>query len=159
MTPSPLLPLLQKHPFVRGFSPAQVERLATHAKAVRFNTDHVIFREGEETPEFYLVVQGKVALEIASHGDTFRVETVSGGDELGWSSVLAGKGKLFQARTLESVDLLAFNGDELRAMFASDPAFGYEFLMHLLRVVAERLESTRLQVVDMYWPPAKRAGA
>jgi len=26
-------------------------------------------------------------------------------------------------------------------------------------VVAERLQATRLQVLDMYWTPAKRAGA
>ncbi len=57
-----------------------------------------------------------VALEIAPHGDAFRVETLSAGDELGWSSVLVGKGKFFQARTLEPVEALMFDGNELRAM-------------------------------------------
>jgi hypothetical protein len=32
--------------------------------------------------------------------------------------------------------------------------------MHrLLGVVAERLQATRLQLLDMYWPVAHRAGA
>jgi hypothetical protein len=32
-------------------------------------------------------------------------------------------------------------------------------MLRLLGVVANRLEATRLQVLDTFWPPAKRAGA
>ncbi len=159
MTVETVLPKLQKHPFVRGFTAAQIEKLASHAKEVRFEPNHVIFHEGDECSEFYLIISGMVALEIAPHGEAFRVETLSAGDELGWSSVLVGKGKFFQARTLERVEALMFDGVELRAMCERDTALGYEFMLHLLGVVSERLSSTRLQVLDMYWPVAKRAGA
>jgi CRP/FNR family cyclic AMP-dependent transcriptional regulator len=158
MTTPTLVATLAKHPFVQGLSPAQVEKLASLAKAERFEPNRIVFREGDESSEFYLIVSGKVALEMASHGDAFRVETVSGGDELGWSSVLTGKGKFFQARTLEPVDVLAFDGNELRAVFERDPAFGYAFMFRLIGVVSDRLQSTRLQVLDMYSPVAKRAG-
>jgi hypothetical protein len=58
---------------------------------------------------------GLVALEIARAGHTFRVQTLFAGDELGWSALLMGRGKHFQARTLERVDALAFEGTELLA--------------------------------------------
>ena len=126
---------------------------------MRFDRDHVIFREGDETSEFYLIVTGLVSLEIAAPGHTFRVQTLFAGDELGWSAVLMGRGKHFQARTLERVDALAFEGAELLAACKEDTAFGFAFMLRLLSVVAGRLQATRLQVLDMYSPVAARAGA
>ena len=70
-----------------------------------------------------------------------------------------GRGKHFQARVLERADALAFDGGELLAACKDDPQFGFVFMHRLLGVVAERLQATRLQVLDMYSPVAKRAGA
>jgi CRP/FNR family transcriptional regulator, cyclic AMP receptor protein len=144
----PILAKLRHHPFVAEFEPAHVEKLAALAREVRFDRDHVIFREGDDCSEFYLIVTGLVALEIAAPGHTFRVQTLFAGDELGWSALLMGRGKQFQARTLERVDALAFEGAEILA-----------FMQRLLGVVAGRLQATRLQVLDMYSPVAARAGA
>jgi hypothetical protein len=67
-------------------------------------------------------------------------------------------GKYFQARALEKVDALAFDGPQLLAECRKDPAFGFAFMQRLLGVVAARLQHTRLQVHDLYSPVAKRAG-
>ena len=93
-----------KHPFVAEFEPQHIEKLATMATRVRFDRDQIIFREGDECSEFYLIVTGLVALEIAAPGHTFRVQTLFAGDELGWSAMLMGRRKHFQARTLERVE-------------------------------------------------------
>jgi len=154
-----LLTLLRHHPFVAEFEPRHVEKLAALGREVRFDRDHVIFREGDECSEFYLIVTGLVALEIAAPGHTFRVQTLFAGDELGWSALLMGRGKHFQARTLERVDALAFEGAEVLAACKEDTAFGFAFMQRLLGVVAGRLQATRLQVLDMYSPVAARAGA
>ena len=102
---------------------------------------------------------GRVALEIVSDGVPHRVHTLSAGDELGWSAVLMGQGKYFQARALEKVEALAFDGPELLALCKSDPEFGFTVMHRLVAVVAERLQATRLQLLDMYWPVAHKAGA
>jgi len=57
------------------------------------------------------------------------------------------------------VTALAIEGDDLLAAFGSDPEFGNAFLLRLMGVVSERLRATRLQLLDMYSPVAKRAGA
>jgi CRP/FNR family cyclic AMP-dependent transcriptional regulator len=155
----PLLAKLRHHPFVAEFEPAHVDRLAALAREVRFDRDHIIFREGDDCSEFYLIVTGLVALEIAAPGHTFRVQTLFAGDELGWSALLMGRGKHFQARTLERVDALAFEGAEVLAACNEDTAFGFAFMQRLLGVVAGRLQATRLQLLDMYSPVAARAGA
>jgi CRP/FNR family transcriptional regulator, cyclic AMP receptor protein len=154
-----MLAMLRHHPFVMEFDTRHVERLAALAKDIRFDRNHIIFREGDECSEFYLVVTGLVALEIAAPGHTFRVQTLFAGDELGWSALLMGSGKHFQARTLERVEALAFEGSELLAACREDPAFGFALMQRLLGVVAERLQATRLQLLDMYSPVAARAGA
>jgi len=154
-----LLATLRHHPFVAEFESRHIEQLAAVAKEIRFERDQILFREGDECSEFYLIVTGLVALEIVAPGHTFRVQTLFAGDELGWSALLMGRGKHFQARTLERVDALAFEGSELLAACRQDTLFGFMLMQRLLAVVAERLQATRLQLLDMYSPVAARAGA
>jgi CRP/FNR family transcriptional regulator, cyclic AMP receptor protein len=154
-----LLATLRHHPFVAEFEPRHVEKLAALAQHTRFERDQVLFREGDECSEFYLIVTGLVALEIVAPGHTFRVQTLFAGDELGWSALLMGRGKHFQARTLERVDALEFEGPELLAACREDAVFGFALMQRLLGVVAGRLQATRLQLLDMYSPVAARAGA
>jgi len=151
--------LLQRHPFVEEFQPQHIEKLASMATRVRFERDQVIFREGDECGEFYLIMNGLVALEITAPDHTLRVQTLAAGDELGWSAILMGRRKHFQARALERTEALAFDGGELLVACKQDSVFGYVLMHRLLGVVSERLQATRLQVLDMYSPVAKRAGA
>jgi CRP-like cAMP-binding protein len=118
----------------------------------------VLFHEGDECNEFYLITSGLIALEVEEPGSTLRVQTLAAGDELGWSALLMASGKYFQARALDRVEALAFHGPTLLAECKRDPAFGFAFMQRLLGVVAARLQATRLQVHDLYSPVAKRAG-
>jgi len=153
-----LLPMLAKHPFVADLGAADVERLARLAKEVKFPRDHTIFHEGDQDPELYLITKGTVALEIDTPEHVVRVQTLEPGDEFGWSAVLMGRGKHFQARTLEPVEALVFDGKELLAAFKNDPALGLAFTLRLLGVVSERFQATRMHLLDKYSPVAKRAG-
>ena len=153
------LATLRHHPFVVDFDAKHVERLAALARDVRFDRGHMIFREGDECSEFYLIVSGLVALEIVAPGHLFRVQTLFAGDELGWSALLGSSGKQFQARALERTEALAFESADLLAACRDDPAFGFVLMHRLLGVVAERLQATRVQLLDSYSPVAARAGA
>jgi CRP-like cAMP-binding protein len=150
---------LQKHPFVAGLSPEHVDRLAALGRRAEFPADTVLFAEGDERHEFFLIQQGRVALELLTHGQRLRVDTVDGPTTLGWSAVLMGRGKHFQARTLEPVEAIVFPGLELLEACKQDPTFGFEVLYRLMHVVSRRLQAARLQVLDTHSPIARRAGA
>lgn len=150
---------LRHHPFVLEFERRHVEKLASLARDIRFERDQVIFREGDDCSEFYLICSGLVSLELVAPGHVFRVQTLFAGDELGWSALLMGSGKQFQARVLERTDALAFEASEVLAACREDTAFGFALMQRLLAVVAERLQATRVQLLDMYSPVAARAGA
>ncbi len=149
---------LSAHPFVAEFRPEHKARLAGMAKQVRFAANQVIFREGDDYSVLYLLEEGMLALELEVPGHVLRVQTLHGGDVFDWSALLPHAGKHFQARALEPVAALAFEGEELLASFKSDPEFGLAFMLRLMGVVSERLRATRMQLLDMYSPVAKRAG-
>jgi CRP-like cAMP-binding protein len=153
------LSTLQQHPFLAGFQPGHIERIRSLAREVHFDADHIIFREGDECSDFYLIVSGLVALEIELPRRTIRLQTLVAGDEFGWSAVLMGRGKHFQARTLRPVEALALDGPALVAACEQDPSFGFALMYRLLGVVSERLQATRLELSDNYSPVAKMAGA
>ena len=154
-----VLDAVQNHPFTQGLTPEHCATLATLARRVSFGKEEIIFREGDPKHEFFLLLTGRVALEMAVQGRTLRVFALEAGDELGWSAVLMGGGKRFQARALEPVDALAFDGYKLLDTCRTDNSFGYKIMHRLLGVVSERLQAARLQVLDSHSPIARRAGA
>ena len=158
MSAATLLAVLRKHPFVEDFRPEHIEKLRSMAREADFAADQTIFREGDDFHDFYLIVSGRVALEMEEPDHVLRVQALSAGDELGWSAILMGSGKYFKARTLEAVHALAFDGPALLEACRADPAFGFAMMYRMLGVVSERLQATRLQLHDMHSRVAKRAG-
>ena len=154
-----ILQAVQEHPFTQGLTPEHCATLAGLARRESFAKDQIIFREGDPKHEFFLLLTGRVALEMVVQGKALRVHNLEAGDELGWSAVLMGGGKRFQARALEPVEALAFDGYKLLDTCRTDNSFGYKIMHRLLGVVSERLQAARLQVLDMYSPVAKKAGA
>ena len=154
-----ILSAVQHHPFVQGLTPEHCATLASLARPAKFARDEIIFTEGDPKHEFFLLLNGRVALEMLVQGKALRVHNLEGGDELGWSAVIMGGGKRFQARALEPVEALAFDGYALLEKCRADTGFGYKIMHRLLGVVSERLQAARMQVLDMYSPVARRAGA
>lgn len=160
MSAATLTELLRQHPFVEGFVPAHIDKLGALARAVAFARDDIVFREGDFTHEFFLITKGRISLEIQEPDDhVLRVQVLGPGDEFGWSSMLAGRGRFFLARALEPTEALAFDGPTLLEACRKDPAFGFAFMYRMLGVVSERLQAARLQLHDMYSLRAKRSGA
>jgi len=135
---------------VEGLEPHYIDKLAALATEVSFERDQIVFREGEAHNKFYIILSGKVALEIRAPSRVFRVQTIQEGDEFGWSSLMVQGRRHFQARALQAVRALAFDGDELQEAWREDPALGFALLSRVLRVVSGRLEATRLRLLDMY---------
>jgi CRP-like cAMP-binding protein len=158
MSAATLMALLRKHPFVEEFQPEHIDKLRAMAREVSFAPGETIFREGDDCHDFYLIVSGRVALEVEEADHVLRVQTLSAGDEFGWSAILMGRRKHFQARALEHVETLALDGLQLLAACREDKGFGFALMYRMLGVVSERLQATRLQLHDMHSPIAKRSG-
>src|SRR4051794_37295072 len=125
------------------------------ASEIEFRPGEVVFHEGDHSSFFYLIVSGNVALEVLSPGRPVRIATLYAGEVLGWSSVTGDTdAKQFQARALEPVHALAFDGARLCHACEQDYAFGFHFMRAVLKVTSGRLHAIRTQLLNAYSPVA-----
>ena len=146
--------LTESHPFTKGFWPDHVAHLAPWPAKCGSSRNELIFHEGDHSSLFYLLISGNVALEVLSPGRPLHVSTLYAGEVLGWSSVTGDNGKQFQARALEEVHALAFDGARLCHACEEDYAFGFWFMRAILTVMSGRLHAIRAQLLDAYTPVA-----
>jgi len=147
----PLEPLIRDQPFFQGLEQRHIAFLAGCAREAPFDEGRIIFREGEAANEFYLIREGLVSIEaIVPHKGAMTVQTVGAGEMLGWSWLFSPYRWRFQARTQKATQALLFDGKCLRSKCEQDHDLGYELLKRFSRVLTERLEATRVQLLDVY---------
>ena len=92
-----------------------------------------------------------MALEVYVPGrGAVVIQTVEEGDRVGWSWLFPPHVWKYDAKSLELTRALALDGKCLRAKCEADPRLGYELMKRVSRVMTERLEATRLQLIDVY---------
>jgi CRP/FNR family transcriptional regulator, cyclic AMP receptor protein len=149
--PQTLEPLLRDHKFFAGLDPDYLSLIAGCAANEVFPADAFLFREGEPAQTFYLIREGKVALEIAAPGrGALVVQTLGEGEVVGFSWLIAPHRWEFDGRAVEPVRALRMDGTCLRAKFDDDPRLGYELMRRFARLTVNRLQATRLQLLDVY---------
>jgi CRP-like cAMP-binding protein len=143
--------ILAEHPFLKGLEPKYIELLVGCASNVRFDPGSFIFREGEEANQFFLIRQGRIALEIHSeiHGP-ITIQTLRGGDILGWSWLIPPYYWHADAHALELTRMIAFDGKCLRTKCQEDKNLGYELMLIMLPLMGKRLEATQLKLKDVF---------
>jgi CRP-like cAMP-binding protein len=142
--------ILAEHPFSRDLLPEHIGIIAGCATNEHFEAGRMIFREGEEANRFFLIRHGKVALEIHTERGPITIQTLGPGEVLGWSWLVPPYQWRFDARALELTRATALDGACLRTKCDNDPKMGYELLKRFALVLEERLQATRLQLLDVY---------
>jgi CRP-like cAMP-binding protein len=143
--------ILRGHPF---FAPLAEEHLATIvgcARNVTFEAGEFILREGGPADHFFLLRHGRIALETFVPGrGAVRIETLEPGEVLGWSWLFPPYQAHFDARALTFCRLLSLDGNCLRAKCDQDHSLGYHLTTRFAGVLLQRLEATRMQLLDVY---------
>ncbi len=143
--------VLAAHPFFRDLPQLHMELISSCASNVRFDAGQFIFREGEEANQFYVIRHGKVSLEIfAPDRGAITVQTLGVGDVLGWSWLFPPYTWHFDARALELTRTTALDGKCLRTKCEEDHELGYRLGQRFAHVMMQRLQATRLQLLDVY---------
>jgi CRP/FNR family transcriptional regulator, cyclic AMP receptor protein len=143
--------VIKEHPFFYGLSDEHLDFITGCAKNVAFPEKHVMFTEGDPANEFYFIRKGLVSVElmVQNTGPT-TVQTLGGGEILGWSWVSPPYHWHFNARTLKPTRALVFDANCLRAKCEEDHDLGYEMLKRFSNIITARLDATRLQLLDIY---------
>jgi CRP/FNR family transcriptional regulator, cyclic AMP receptor protein len=143
--------VIRQHAFFKGLEERHVQFIVGCAKNARFEQNQYVFREGDAADQFYFIREGLVSIELTvPQKGPATVQTVGEGDVLGWSWLTPPFRWHFDARALHQTHALAFDGKCLRAKCEEDHDLGYEILKRFANVVTERLDATRLQLLDLY---------
>jgi CRP/FNR family transcriptional regulator, cyclic AMP receptor protein len=143
--------LVAEHPFARGLAERYLELLEGCASNVVFKAGEFIFREDQEADNFYLIRHGKVALEVyAAEAGAIPVTTLADGEVLGWTWLFPPYRAQFDSRAVELTRALVLDGKCLRRKCEEDHELGYELMKRVAQIVVERLEATRLQLLNIY---------
>jgi CRP-like cAMP-binding protein len=141
---------LATHPFLHGMPGDQLAVFAQAACDVKFGARHRLFEDGGHASRFWLIQSGCVALDLNVPGQRrVRIETIGIGELLGWSWLFPPFTWAFGAVTIGPVEAFEFDGRAVRAYCAADPALGYELTRRLARVVASRLQATRIRLISV----------
>ena len=142
---------LGEHPFFEGLSRELIDTLARNATEQSFATGDLLIREGEPANEFRLVTNGKVALEVvAPDRPRLTIQTIGPGEVLGWSWIASPYRWRLDARALKPTKAIVLEAPVLREALEARPSDGYQFLLRLLPVIGQRLENTRMQLLDIH---------
>jgi CRP-like cAMP-binding protein len=143
--------ILAEHPFFRSFGPNQLSFLAGCASNIRLKPGEFLYREGAEANDFFVIREGKVAIETFSpKRGPIIIQTLTTGDVLGWSWLFPPYHAHFGARVVAPTRVLRFDGSCLRKKCDEDHDLGYELLRRFSEVMIQRLQATRLQLLDIY---------
>ncbi|MDQ3414255.1 MAG: cyclic nucleotide-binding domain-containing protein [Verrucomicrobiota bacterium] len=143
--------LIQEHPFFAGLDSAFLELLTGCASNAHFAPGEYLFHEGGPADHFYLLRSGRVRLETAGPGRAPVVlETIQTGEVIGWSWLFPPYLWQFDAVAAEAVRATSFDGKCLCGKCQENHHLGYELAMRSAQIMMQRLQATRLRLLDVY---------
>lgn len=151
-------PVLTGHEFFAGMSARHLDRLAAVAGHDHFTAGGRIFEEGRPADRFWLIRSGRVALDLHVPGrGGLIVESLEPGTVLGWSWLFPPYEWRFGAAAVEAVRAVVFDAAAVRALCAGDPSLGYELTRRFAAIMLDRLQNTRMRLLDLYGTPSEGA--
>ncbi len=142
---------LAEHPFLSDVADDHVVTIQRCASITRLLQGDYLFREGQPANQFFLIRQGNVALQVyAPRRGAITIETAGAGDVVGWSWLVPPYLCHFDARATELTRAIAIDAVCLRDKVTRDVNLGSALMERFAAVMMQRLQATRLQLVDMY---------
>jgi CRP/FNR family cyclic AMP-dependent transcriptional regulator len=143
--------LVREAPDFEGIDADHLELIAGCAHNEGFEQGEYLLREGEGADTFFVIRKGHVALEtFVPQRGALTIETIESGGLLGWSWLVPPYRVDFDARAVETTRAIAFDAACLRGKFDDQPGLGYDLMKRFVPVIVERLQATRLRLLDVY---------
>jgi CRP/FNR family transcriptional regulator, cyclic AMP receptor protein len=146
-----LAQVLAKLRFSSSLPEEVLDRLASFAVLRGFPAGTTIFREGDICDSLLIISIGRIALDmhVPARGIT-RILSLGPGDLVAWSALLGDGRMTTSAVALEDTQVVAISANEVSSACAINRDFGYSFMRRLACALAERLQATRLQLLDLF---------
>jgi toluene monooxygenase system ferredoxin subunit len=126
--------------FFSGFAEGQRRRMAASARLVKLRAGQQIYRVGEPSHVFYLLVEGSVFFSFAVGQRQAPAQVIGRGEVFGWAALVeAGTPRNGSAAAMTDCTALAFDGADLLALADADHSFGYALMRALNKIITGTL--------------------
>ena len=138
------------------FNDGQLGKLAAIFSERSFKAGETVIPEHAENKEMMILVEGRVAVEVAMSLSANAEKTVvtmedNPGRIIEWSSAIdtTKAGATAGARAVADTRVIVADGADVLKLLEQDKELGWRFMHKILLVIASRLKDTRLQLVSM----------
>ena len=143
--------LIAQAPVFAGLKPAQLALIAGCGRNEHAHSGSLLLREGAPADRFFLIRHGSVTLEIHAPGrEPLLIQTLHDGDVVGWSWLFEPYRWRMDGRAVRDCALIGFDGACLRGKCEEDHELGFQLMKRFAANVIDRLQATRLQLLDVY---------
>ena len=142
--------LLAAQPVLHDLDETDLDLMAGCASNEVVAAGTFLARDDEPADRFFVVREGKLALELPSSTGSLVLETLGPGDLVGFSWIFPPYRWVCDVVAVEQTRLVSIEAACLRQKCEADPAFGYRVMKRFAEVVVGRLHSTRLRLLDVY---------
>lgn len=142
--------VLDQFPLFDGFTEKQKDLLRPLFLPSVCHAGTVLFEQADPAIYFYLVIAGEIAIHFKPEDDQdIVIARVKPGGMVGWSAVIGRRSYTSAAICTEYTQLLRVRGSDLQSLCAQHPKTGNLFVDRLADVVAQRLQSSHPQVLEL----------
>ncbi|MFO8101580.1 MAG: cyclic nucleotide-binding domain-containing protein [Dehalococcoidia bacterium] len=142
--------VLERFPIFSGLAQQLLEDIARLCSARSYDSQAIIFTEGDKAEKFYLLQSGKVSIERKLSQSWLRAEGISdvvisneqAGAAFAWSALVEPGILTASARCRERCEVIEIDGKGLLDILDKSPAVSYLFMKRLASIIALRLAET-----------------
>ncbi|MER7729987.1 MULTISPECIES: cyclic nucleotide-binding domain-containing protein [Streptomyces] len=141
------------HSILEDMAPEAREALLAHARQVTFPAGARIFKERQRAENFWIIERGTVELHTHVPGrKDVVIDTLGYGELLGWSWMFRPCTWHLGATAAHDVIALEFDAAAVRKLCQEDSLIGRSVSTAVASVIADRLDSTRTRLLDLFAP-------
>lgn len=138
---------LRTLPYFGGVSSESLRAVAEIADEREFQAGQVVFQDGAASQTLYFIQHGEIDIIYTLQGGRqCVVDTVVGGDLVGWSSLVPPYQTTAIAAARTAVRAVCIQAPSLRQLCDRDPALGYCLMGHVAATLSDRLRGALVQL-------------
>lgn len=141
---------LRRYPYFAAATDDGLRELAMLSEEKFIPSDTVICREGDKAEQLYILVEGEMDVQYTlGSGELRTVDTIVPGELVMWSALVEPYKSTAVVTTRQDSKVIAMDAAKLRQFCQTHCDVASDILMHLTKLLANRLEGARVQLATV----------
>lgn len=138
--------ILKNTELFTGLSDKEIDFVVGACREIHTKAGEIIFDEGSEGDDLFVLSHGRVTIEIRLVKDTVteRIHQVKDNEIFGEFALIDGHKRSARTKALDDLDMIAVDCKKLRTLMDSNTGLGYTVMMNLSRILARKVRDTNL---------------